>query len=247
MNEIQEMMEVELEFSRSIRFSPSDVRSDISVIIDRWKSNLVDIVEAEPMSIEIGDIRVAGGMGETTSDGEKINPALVAVYEEISRPDFKERMFRCALVYQGGGSALAAPGDLVLQFGEIDLIIEAWNTFPIEESSLSKGKSGVSLMPSAVAAIKQYSAFQPQSGTSSYPRADGLPESCWRHPEIVGVDLRIDFRMMEVEVSFALCKKAIFNPTPTPIKRPDYLKIISSKPWVPSLNHRPLPKLRLVE
>lgn len=244
------MMEVYVELAQALRFSAPNTRDNIEPLVERWNTLISDIQQRDQTLILAGEIRpvLVKESVKIGSQTRNLNSPLVAVIENITTSSDSDGLYRCALIYQGGGRVIAGPGDIavVSKDSGAELMIEAWNTFTLQEKDLGPA-THFQLSQKTVEAVKIYAAFQPQED-GVYPPLD-LPEDCWKFSAMEFEDPRLRFRETEVEVGFILGTR-IFSlldeMEARPVKRPLYLRLASSQKWAPALSSHPRPKLRLV-
>jgi hypothetical protein len=247
----REVLEVDVELAKAIRFSASTyTRDDIEPLVGFWNALISDIQKHDQTLILAGEIRPVLVKGPVKIGSQKmsLNSPLVAVIEDITPSGDEAGLYRCALVYQGGGRILAGPGDIAVTSEDsgAEVIVEAWNTFALQEKDFGPTTS-FQLSQETVEAVKIYAAFQPQED-GVYPPLD-LPEECWAFPIMTSDDPRLEFRETEVEVGAILGTRMfslLDEIESRPVARPSYLRVASSQAWVPALNSHPRPKLRLV-
>jgi hypothetical protein len=250
MNDIAKaVMEIDVELAQALRFSVSDTRDDIEPIARFWKDLIADIKNGEQTLVLAGDIRpvLVEGPVKIGSQEKTLNSPLVAVIEDITTSGDEAGLYRCALVYQGGGRVIAGPGDIIANSGDSQVMIEAWNMFTLQEKDLGPA-TFFQLSQKTVEAVKIYAAFDSQLGHEEYPELD-ISENCWKFPAMTSDDPRLRFRETEVKVGYILGVRifALLDEIETrPVKRPLYLRLASSQKWVPALSNQPRPKLRLV-
>ena len=226
MNDIdKEVMEVDIELAQALRFSVSDTRDDIEPLATIWHDLIADVINFDQTLILAGDIRpvVVKGLVSFGSKKINLNSPLVAVIEDITPSGDEAGLYRCALVYQGGGRVIAGPGDIIATSGDSQVMIEAWNMFTLQEKDLGPA-TFFQLSQKTVEAVKIYAAFQPQPEDGGrYPLLD-LPEEVWNFPLMCKDDPRIKFRLAEIEVGFILSMRGIRTlPEVKPVERPNDL------------------------
>jgi len=244
------VMEVDVDLAQALRFSVSYTRDDIEPIAKFWHDLIADIKNGDQTVILAGDIRpvLVEGPVKIGSQEKTLNSPLVAVIEDITTNDDTAGIYRCALVYQGGGRVIAGPGDIMAVSGESEIMLEAWNMFTLQEKDLGP-TSGFQLSQETVEAVKVYAAFQPQPGQEEYPPLTAIPEDCWKFPAMTSGDPRLRFRETEVEAGYILGVRIftlLDEIESRPVERPNYLRVASSQKWVSPMNNHPRPELRLV-
>jgi len=243
-------VKVDVELAQALRFSVSGASPAVQNLTRFWKKLIADLKQGDQTPILAGDIRpvLVEGPVKIGSKEHTLNSPLVAVIEDITTSGDEVGLYRCALVYQGGGRFIAGSGDIIATSWDSEVMVEAWNTFTLQEKDLGPA-AFIQLSQKAVEAVKSYAAFQPQPGNKEYPPLMGIPEDCWKFPAMTSGDPRLQFRETETEVGFVLGVRifALLDEIEArPVVRPGHLRVVSSQRWVSPMNSHPRPKLRLV-